>query len=263
MPNPFDDRSPFWPSNRSVGFTGGGPVAQIFTPTFAGAGASIEVHFLNQNQQDVFTKTYTLSATPTGILGIGTFSSDLLSIKPRCPEGFIAYARSGTVTVGRTGSQAQDLNWTTYSNAGVEQTSQPETMDPGDALHWGLVAGSNGWKIYRNESSSSGATPVIPGQMNYVTLQTGEAIATPNTSEIQIFKNAPAGTAQVLLTIRGFPLTITTDNNATPPTAGAHGQDWAVTTVTPYVIPLTQAAALRWWAIQNGGASTGWIEFQG
>lgn len=159
--NTFGGSSTVGARQRNIPFTGGGPVAQPWTPTFSGAGASLEVHFLNLDGAEILIKTYTLSATVTGIYGIGTFLADLQSQGNAYPEGFIAYCRNANIALGRTGTQKQTTNSILYDAKGNALVSQPEILEPGDALHWAMIAGSNGWKIYRDESSSSGATPVI------------------------------------------------------------------------------------------------------
>lgn len=82
------------------------------------------------------------------------------------------------------------------------------------------------------------------------------------TTSTAIFANAPAGTKQIWLTVRTAAITLRTD--AGTATAGANGGDFAAnTTATPYVFDMSRKEALDCRAIQNGGASTGYIVYRG
>ncbi len=81
-------------------------------------------------------------------------------------------------------------------------------------------------------------------------------------SDAQIFRNAPANTKEIWLTLRNGGVTLRTDNGT--PTAGANGHDFAGDTGAPWVFTdISQAAALLVKAIQNGGTTTGWVAYRG
>jgi hypothetical protein len=78
-----------------------------------------------------------------------------------------------------------------------------------------------------------------------------------------IFKNAPEGTQLILLTVRAFPITLRLNKGeVAAATAAANGHDYAVNSTTvPYEFTMSRAEALKVRAIQNGGASTGWVTY--
>jgi hypothetical protein len=81
------------------------------------------------------------------------------------------------------------------------------------------------------------------------------------TSSTQIFANAPSGTAEIWLTLRGEGLTIRTDAGIA--TALVSGHDFDADASTPYVFDMNQAQALNVRAVQMGVAASGWITYRG
>lgn len=79
------------------------------------------------------------------------------------------------------------------------------------------------------------------------------------TSSTQIFSGAPAGTRMIVFVLRGNGITMRGDGGT--PTAGANGVDYPAG--GPYALAIDDNQALSFYAIQNGGAATGWVEFWG
>jgi hypothetical protein len=158
---------------RSLPYSSGGGIAHYFAPTFAGTGASLEVHALGDSGNELGSKTFTLSSTLQGAAFLGetagaTFPNasggftawidSLIALGYGEPCGYIGYARTAAVTLGRGGIGPPIGGKTIFPPNGVVSNSQPYLLNPGDALSWCIVADSHGFDIMR--AGAKGGTPV-------------------------------------------------------------------------------------------------------
>ena len=156
---------------KSIYYSSGGGVTSYFTPTFAGTGASLEVHALGDGGNELGSKTFSLSSTVQGaaflgetagattVGGSGGFTAwidSLIALGFGEPCGFIGYARSAAVTIGRGGTGPPYGGRQIFPANGVVSSSQPETLAVGEALAWCLVADSHGWDIRGASGDESG-----------------------------------------------------------------------------------------------------------
>lgn len=84
----------------------------------------------------------------------------------------------------------------------------------------------------------------------------GEALPTISASTA-VFANAPINTRAVRFTLRGFPVAYRTDGSPATTTAG---NDLPIGT---YEEAVSQDEAKKYRMIQNGGTTTGYIEYLG
>jgi hypothetical protein len=174
-------------TGRSVGFTGGGGITHVWSPCFAGANASIEVHFLDINGQELLVKTYALplNGSIIGAFGLGTNAliagqqGTFLGDQPQNAVGFIGYARGASIQIGRCGSNKPQNN----ASYALSAATTPDSMEVGQQFAWCLVAGAHGYSI-GGVPTDSGAEP-MPGA-----IYTGQVAIAVGGTAVQLPSNS-------------------------------------------------------------------------
>ena len=173
----MNDSNTVWINSKKTigcGTTGGGFIASVYTPSFAGAGATLEVRALAadggvvKSNSNTYTMSYPLTATACGVLGLSTAGTGSaptwMADWPDQAVGFIAYARGAAVTVGRGGESPNNPTDGLYIKVGAPQD---EALAVGQCGAWALVADAHGWSFPFIDDGQGGGGGGITGWLPF------------------------------------------------------------------------------------------------